>query len=75
MGLAAVGGTVAYSFPSIIVPQNLIKETLVDLMPIEGVGLLTAKGYNFAPRGLAYLIGGSSRVLQGIETGVFYGCN
>ena len=46
LGMATAGATVAYSFPSIIVPKNII--------PVESV--IRQQGYNLAPRGLIYLI-------------------
>lgn len=53
LGQAAVGGTVVYSFPAIIVPKNIV---------------VPAIGYNLSPRGLAYLLNDNSRILQGVTT-------
>lgn len=56
LGRAATGPAVVYSFPSIIVPKNIIP--VVD-------------SYLLAPRGLAYLNNYSSRTLQGLSTTSF----
>ena len=65
---AAVGGTIAYSFPSIIVPRNLI-------VPAESMWVYPThfgmSGYLLAPKGLAFLINDSSRILQGMDRAYF----
>lgn len=66
--MTVAAGAVAYSFPSVIVPQNLIVEPTVW---IYGDG--SGSSYNFAPRGLSYLINDTSRVLQGIRCSVVDG--
>lgn len=58
LGAATVGSTVAYSFPSIIVPRNIAVESMW-VYP-------TLYGY---PHGLAHLIS-TGRVLQGYDTSV-----
>ena len=55
LGQAAVGATVAYSFPSIVVPKNI--------QPVSA--------YPIGPYGLAYLINDQSRVLQGLSLSTF----
>lgn len=52
LGMATAGASVAYSFPSIIVPKNII--AVESVIPAECV--IRKQGYNLAPRGLTYLI-------------------
>lgn len=59
LGTAAVGSAVAYSFPSIIVPRNIVVESMW-VYP-------TLYGY---PHGLAHFIS-NGRVLFGYDTVTF----
>ena len=65
---AAVGSAVAYSFPSIIVPRNLIATPDDAEIEFYRHEILKSTDYFMAPRGLAYLINDRSRSLQGWNT-------
>lgn len=63
----AVGGAVAYSFPSIIVPKNIMlasfAEAILNSNPVAYWPL-----YNQAPNGLIFLLDDRARSLQGFQT-------
>lgn len=56
LGQATIGGMVVYSFPSIIIPKNIV-------IPVTG--------YNLTPRGLTFLLDDKTRILQGVTTAMW----
>ncbi len=74
MGMTVAAGTVAYSFPSIIVPQNLIKVIDSDLIAdFYHQQVLLSKDWFMLnrPMGLTYMISNGNRVLRGFDTSTF----
>ena len=62
LSMAAVGGAIAYAFPPVIVPQNLMS---------CGHPLWTQDRGFHIPCGLSYVVNDGSKVFQGLYTNRF----